>query len=122
MSNSDTREKVRRAYAGAALRVVAGKTNSCCGGSCGAGSDDPITGNLYIGTTEEVQDAHPAFKAFAADFDELACGTLEPRGHHVAIVMPHGFELVPHCGIAEDDPVFDYLANGVLVVLEPLVK
>ena len=47
MSNSDTREKVRRAYAGAALRVVAGKTNSCCGGSCGAGSDDPITGNLY---------------------------------------------------------------------------
>ena len=47
MSNSDTREKVRQAYAGAALRVVAGQTNSCCGGSCGAGSDDPITGNLY---------------------------------------------------------------------------
>jgi len=47
MSNSDTREKVRQAYAGAALRVVAGETNSCCGGSCGAGSDDPITGNLY---------------------------------------------------------------------------
>jgi SAM-dependent methyltransferase len=47
MSGSDTREKVRQAYAGAALRVVAGETNSCCGGSCGAGSDDPITGNLY---------------------------------------------------------------------------
>ena len=47
MSNPDTREKVRQAYAGAALRVVAGETNSCCGGSCGAGSDDPITGNLY---------------------------------------------------------------------------
>jgi len=38
---------VRQAYAGAALRVVAGQTSSCCGGSCGAGSDDPITGNLY---------------------------------------------------------------------------
>ncbi len=47
MSGRDTREKVRQAYAGAALRVVAGQTNSCCGGSCGAGSDDPITGNLY---------------------------------------------------------------------------
>ena len=47
MSNDDTREKVREAYAGAALRVVAGQTSSCCGGSCGAGSDDPITGNLY---------------------------------------------------------------------------
>ena len=47
MSGADTREKVRQAYAGAALRVVAGQTNSCCGGSCGAGSDDPITGNLY---------------------------------------------------------------------------
>jgi ubiquinone/menaquinone biosynthesis C-methylase UbiE len=47
MSGTDTREKVRQAYAGAALRVVAGQTNSCCGGSCGAGSDDPITGNLY---------------------------------------------------------------------------
>ena len=47
MSGTETREQVRQAYAGAALRVVAGQTNSCCGGSCGAGSDDPITGNLY---------------------------------------------------------------------------
>ena len=37
MSNAETREKVRQAYAGAALRVVAGQTSSCCGGSCGAG-------------------------------------------------------------------------------------
>jgi len=47
MSNADTREAVRQAYAGAALRVVQGQSNSCCGGSCGAGSDDPITANLY---------------------------------------------------------------------------
>ena len=47
MSSNDTIEKVRQAYAGAALRVVAGQGNSCCGGSCGTGSDDPITGNLY---------------------------------------------------------------------------
>jgi SAM-dependent methyltransferase len=47
MSETETREKVRQAYAGAALRVAQGQSNSCCGGSCGAGSDDPITGNLY---------------------------------------------------------------------------
>jgi SAM-dependent methyltransferase len=29
------------------MRVVAGETNGCCGGSCGAGGTDPITSNLY---------------------------------------------------------------------------
>lgn len=47
MGNSEMQDMVRRAYAGAALRVVQGEANSCCGGSCGAGSEDPITGNLY---------------------------------------------------------------------------
>ena len=44
MSDTDTREAVRQAYAGAALRVVQGQSNSCCGGSCGAGSHRPDHG------------------------------------------------------------------------------
>jgi SAM-dependent methyltransferase len=47
MNATDTREVVRKAYAGAAMRVVQGETNACCGGSCGAGRTDPITSNLY---------------------------------------------------------------------------
>ena len=44
----ETREKVREAYAGAALRVVAGR-RIAVEVVRGAGSDDPITGNLYSG-------------------------------------------------------------------------
>jgi len=47
MKQSETREAVRQAYAGAALRVVQGQSNSCCGGSCGSGTADPITADLY---------------------------------------------------------------------------
>ena len=47
MKQSETREAVRQAYAGAALRVVQGQSSSCCGGSCGAGTVDPITADLY---------------------------------------------------------------------------
>ncbi len=47
MKTSDTREVVRQAYAGAALRVTQGQANSCCGGSCGTGTTDPITTDLY---------------------------------------------------------------------------
>ncbi len=47
MKQSETREAVRQAYAGAALRVVQGQSNSCCGGSCGTGAADPITADLY---------------------------------------------------------------------------
>jgi arsenite methyltransferase len=41
------KEIVREKYGQAALRVVAGQTSSCCGGSCGTGSVDPITSDLY---------------------------------------------------------------------------
>ena len=41
------KEIVREKYGQAALRVVAGQTSSCCGGSCGTGSADPITSDLY---------------------------------------------------------------------------
>jgi ubiquinone/menaquinone biosynthesis C-methylase UbiE len=41
------KEIVREKYGQAALRVVAGQASSCCGGSCGTGSADPITSDLY---------------------------------------------------------------------------
>jgi len=41
------KEIVREKYGQAALRVVAGQTSSCCGGSCSTGTADPITSDLY---------------------------------------------------------------------------
>ena len=41
------KEIVREKYGQAALRVVAGQASSCCGGSCGTGTADPITSDLY---------------------------------------------------------------------------
>jgi arsenite methyltransferase len=41
------RESVREKYGQAALRVVAGQGNSCCGADAFSGSCDPITSNLY---------------------------------------------------------------------------
>lgn len=48
MSTADgIREMVREKYGQAALRVVAGEGNACCGGAAFNGSCDPITSNLY---------------------------------------------------------------------------
>ena len=44
---NEIKEVVRDRYAAAALRVVAGEGNGCCGGSGSSGCDDPITANLY---------------------------------------------------------------------------
>ncbi len=49
MESLDIRETVRQKYGEAALRVVAGQGNSCCGGAAAGGSCDPITSNLYEG-------------------------------------------------------------------------
>jgi arsenite methyltransferase len=38
---------VREKYGAAALRAASGEANSCCGGSCGTGTADPITSDLY---------------------------------------------------------------------------
>jgi arsenite methyltransferase len=38
---------VREKYGAAALRAATGAGNSCCGGSCGTGTADPITSDLY---------------------------------------------------------------------------
>ncbi|MEP7105977.1 MAG: arsenite S-adenosylmethyltransferase, partial [Chloroflexota bacterium] len=48
MSTEDIKTTVRERYGQAALRVTGGAgASSCCGGSCGTGTDDPITSNLY---------------------------------------------------------------------------
>jgi arsenite methyltransferase len=48
MSTTETvREVVREKYGQAALRVVAGQGNGCCGASSAFGGCDPITSNLY---------------------------------------------------------------------------
>jgi len=41
------RETVRERYGQAALRVMAGGANGCCGASASCGTDDPITRDLY---------------------------------------------------------------------------
>jgi len=46
-STEAVREVVREKYGQAALRVVAGQANGCCGASSSLGGCDPITANLY---------------------------------------------------------------------------
>jgi SAM-dependent methyltransferase len=50
-TTGEIKEVVREKYGQAALRVVGGEANSCCGGAAFNGSCDPITSNLY-GETE----------------------------------------------------------------------
>jgi SAM-dependent methyltransferase len=48
MNSSEViRQAVRESYGNAALRVVSGKGNSCCGAGSSCGSPDPITSGLY---------------------------------------------------------------------------
>jgi arsenite methyltransferase len=47
MSTTGIRDTVRAKYGEAALRVVAGQGNACCGGAAASGTCDPITSNLY---------------------------------------------------------------------------
>jgi len=48
MSTANIKDVVKEKYGQAALRVVSGQGNSCCGGVSACGTDiDPITANLY---------------------------------------------------------------------------
>jgi arsenite methyltransferase len=61
------KEVVQERYGAAALRVVSGQANSCCGGAASCGSVDPITADLYSATeTAEI----PADALLAS----LGCG------------------------------------------------
>jgi arsenite methyltransferase len=62
------RETVRERYGQAALRVMAGEANGCCGGSAAScGGSDPITRDLYAaGQTDGI----PAEAVLAS----LGCG------------------------------------------------
>jgi arsenite methyltransferase len=64
---TDVKETVREKYGEAALRVMAGQGNSCCGGAAFNGSCDPITTDLYA---ESEAHAVPE-EAFLAS---LGCG------------------------------------------------
>ena len=44
---ADIKETVQLKYGEAALRARGGESSSCCGGSCGCDSPDPITSDLY---------------------------------------------------------------------------
>ena len=50
MQTTELKGTVQAKYGQAALRVVAGEGNSCCGGAAFNGSCDPITSNLYAET------------------------------------------------------------------------
>ena len=47
MSTGDLKSIVRERYGEAALRATSGDRSSCCGSSCGCGTADPITSDLY---------------------------------------------------------------------------
>ena len=61
------RETVRERYGQAALRVMAGGANGCCGASASCGGEDPITRDLYA---EGQTDGIPAEAVLAS----LGCG------------------------------------------------
>ena len=42
-----SKRRSKQKYGEAACAPQSGATSSCCGGSCGCGTDDPITSNLY---------------------------------------------------------------------------
>jgi len=67
MSSPDIKATVRERYGKAASEVVQGARTSCCGSSCGCGSDDPITSNLY----DEAETATLPAEAVLAS---LGCG------------------------------------------------
>ncbi len=66
-STETVREVVREKYGQAALRVVAGQANGCCGASAAVGGCDPITANLY----DDIQTANLPEQAVLAS---LGCG------------------------------------------------
>jgi ubiquinone/menaquinone biosynthesis C-methylase UbiE len=68
MSATETvREVVREKYGQAALRVVAGQANGCCGASAAFGGCDPITSDLY-------DDSQTAVLPEQAVLASLGCG------------------------------------------------
>ena len=78
MSTQTVREVVKEKYGQAALRVMSGAGNSCCGGAAALeASCDPITSNLYDGVQGgEVPDA--ALKASLGCGNPTALAELKP--------------------------------------------
>src|SRR5208283_5795300 len=60
----------------------------------------------------EVQDIHAPGRAFLADPDEVFLWSLEPGGHHVAVVVPAGPEGRPVPGVPGAGPGLDDIPDG----------
>jgi arsenite methyltransferase len=67
METTGLKDTVREKYGQAALRVIGGQGNSCCGGAAFNGSCDPITSDLY----DAAQAGQVPEQAFLAS---LGCG------------------------------------------------
>ena len=91
-SDAEIRATVRERYGAAALRVVSGESNGCCGATA-AGGCDPITSNLY-------SDAEAAGVPADALLASLGCG------NPTALVELH-----------EGDTVLDLGSGGGIDVL-----
>jgi ubiquinone/menaquinone biosynthesis C-methylase UbiE len=67
VGTGDLKSIVRERYGEAALRATSGDRSSCCGASCGCGTADPITSDLY-------SEAETAVIPKEAVLASLACG------------------------------------------------
>lgn len=67
MSGQDIKTTVRERYGRVALEVASGARTSCCGSSCGCGTEDPISSDLY-------SDAETAILPAEAVLASLGCG------------------------------------------------
>src|SRR5438309_8732683 len=78
MSTTDIKEVVKEKYGEAALRVLSGGSNSCCGAATACGTDiDPITSRLYD-RDQVTQIPEEALKASLGCGNPTALATLNP--------------------------------------------
>src|SRR5881396_1839174 len=78
MSTTNIKEVVKEKYGEAALRVLSGGSNSCCGAATACGTDiDPITSRLYD-EDQTAQIPEEALKASLGCGNPTALATLNP--------------------------------------------
>jgi arsenite methyltransferase len=77
MSEATIKDTVRERYGAAALRVLAGQGNGCCGGACASEARDPVTADLY-GATQTVGVPEQAMLASLGCGNPTALAALSP--------------------------------------------
>jgi hypothetical protein len=78
--------------------------------------DGAIAGQIDGDSAEEVENADSAIRSLTADANEFGGWALKPGGHHVAVIVPHAAKSVPVAGVAPEDPILDYFADGEATV------